>query len=152
MLEAGKNAILPLVVVEEVDPARREELARAYRATTYAAAIPLRLRLGEPNPLVDALLDDLGASRYAFLTAWNPGAKPRSEAENREAQQRLMDALEGRPVFVGAGEADDGSWPPEPSLLVVGLACDEAVELGRRFGQVAIVVGEKGGAPQLVWL
>lgn len=135
-----------------MDAARRGELERAYRSTTYAAAVPLRLRVGEPNPLLDAFLAGLGVSEYAFLTAWNPGSRPASEDANRAAQQRLLARLDGYATFVGAGEADDGSWPPEPSLLVAGLPREKAVELGREFRQAAVVVGRLGGAPELVWL
>ncbi|MHA4899884.1 DUF3293 domain-containing protein [Enterococcus faecium] len=43
-------------------------------------------------------------------------------------------------------------WPPEASLLVLGVPAAEAEELGRRFGQVAVVVGERGGAGRLLWV
>lgn len=137
-----------------MDPKRRADLERAYSATTYAAAVPLRLRLGEPNAMLDAMLAELGVEDWAYLTAWNPGARERPEAENRAAMERLAAALRERGLqwHVGAGEADDGSWPPEPSLFVPGLARDDAVVLGRAFGQVAIVVGRRGRAPELVWL
>jgi hypothetical protein len=44
----------------------------------------------------------------------------------------------------------DLEWPPEQSLLVVGLSAYDAREIGRRHGQIAIVVGEAGGEARLL--
>lgn len=137
-----------------MNPARRAELENAYHATTYAAAVPLRLRIGVPNAMLDALLGELGVEHFAYLTAWNPRSRERSEAENRAAQEELTQRVRdmGLQVFVGAGEADDGSWPPEPSLFVPSLTREDAMALAREFGQSAIVAGRRGRAPELVWL
>lgn len=135
-----------------MDPARRASLTKAYHQTTYAAAIQLRLRIGERNVLLDAFLEDRGALELAYLSAYNPHSRTASDEENRAAQRRLLDRLMGYETYVGAGEADDGSWPPEPSVLVVGLPREEAIALGREFEQTAIVVARKGETPELVWL
>ncbi|GIS62390.1 MAG: hypothetical protein CM1200mP2_46150 [Planctomycetaceae bacterium] len=41
-------------------------------------------------------------------------------------------------------------WEPEISLLVLGIERDDAVAIGRRFDQVAIVCGRTGGVAELV--
>mgnify|MGYP001765443970 CR=1 FL=1 len=43
----------------------------------------------------------------------------------------------------------DGSWR-EPSVLVRGIARAKAVQLGRKYGQNAIVFVPRGGAAELV--
>jgi hypothetical protein len=53
-------------------------------------------------------------------------------------------------MFLGEGIGDDGAWPPEPSILVLGIEREAAVQLGRLFGQRAIVCGELGGLATLV--
>ena len=53
-------------------------------------------------------------------------------------------------MFPGEGIGDDGTWPPERSLLVLGIDHAGAVQLGHRFGQRAIVWGELGGLAALV--
>lgn len=130
-----------------MDAARRAGLERAYRRTTYRAGAR-RLRIGEPVPALDA------HEAWAYLTAWNPGARQRPDAENERAMDALRERLRatGLAFHEGAAESDDGSWPPEPSLLVLGIAPDEAAALGRAFGQVAIVVGRRGGVAELLWL
>jgi hypothetical protein len=36
-------------------------------------------------------------------------------------------------------------------LLVVGIGAQQARRLGRRFRQYAVVLGERGKAPRLLW-
>ena len=42
----------------------------------------------------------------------------------------------------GRGIGKDASWPSEESVLVIGVDRDSALELGRTFGQLAIVYKE----------
>ena len=53
--------------------------------------------------------------------------------------------------YHGEGKGDDGAWPAEPSLLILGVGEDEAAALARRFGQAAFVYGDRGAAARLVW-
>lgn len=43
-------------------------------------------------------------------------------------------------------------WPPEKSLLILEIEREEAHELGRQFGQNAIVYGKSGGTPELLMI
>ena len=52
-------------------------------------------------------------------------------------------------MFLGEGIGDDGTWPLEQGILVLGIEREAAVQLGRRFGQRAIVCGELGGLATL---
>ena len=134
-----------------MDPAERAKLEDAYRRTTYAAGLSIKLRVGEPHPFLDGMLEFRGLDAYAHLTAWNPQGKKLSDAENEERQATLLARLKGRHVVQGVATADDGSWR-EASALVLGIPRDEAVALGREFGQLAILAGRRGGVPELVWL
>ena len=112
------------------------------------------LRIGEPCPELDELLEDEGAEAAAFLTAFNPGSVPRADQENYRALGELMELLDKGPYtcFIGEGSDPEGEWPHEPSFLVVGIPRAEAEALGRRFGQLAIVYARKGEPPELVEL
>jgi hypothetical protein len=113
----------------------------------------LVLRIGEPSPRLDALLDSMGAPCAAFLTAANPRSSKRSPAENAQltaALQKLIDTA-GYPRYDGEGRSPDGEWR-EPSFLIVGIFRENAEALGRLFSQNAIVFIERGQAPTLIFL
>lgn len=115
-----------------------------FRATTYRAP-PWSLPIGAPCP-------DVGADCWAFVTSWNPDGVQRDDAANGRDWSLLHAELDagGWRWQVGEGVGDDGTWSPEPSVLVLGMTEAEAVSLGRRWRQVAVVVGERGGVVRLV--
>ena len=132
------------------------KLRAAYEATHYVvfAEPELVIRIGEPNPDLDALMESAEASTAAFLTAANPDGELQSDAENRAALAELRKAelLAGLGIFEGEGRDPLGKWPAEPSLLVTGISRDDAVFIGVSHAQNAIVFVEKGRAPELVVL
>ena len=126
-------------------------LKPAYEATDYRVGDRFTIRCGERSPPLEALLADSGHDTWAFITAWNPGSTALDTAENRRRMTDLAGriALLGLPMLEGEGVGTGGDWPSEPSLLVLGIGESEAVELGRAFGQVAIVVGRLGEPARL---
>jgi hypothetical protein len=129
------------------------KLVEAYRKAEYAVPPDIVLRVGEPNARLDALLDEMRAASAAFVTAANPGSRPRSKEENAAALAELDRevAATGCDSCPAEGRGPDGAWS-EPSRLVLGIERAAAEALGRRFGQNAIVFVEKGRAPELVLL
>jgi hypothetical protein len=131
------------------------DLTEAYENADYVvfAEPEFVLKIGEPSARLDALLDEEGATSAAFVTAANPGSRKKSAAQNAGALAALdqLVAAAGYPWRAGEGREPDGSWV-EPSRLVIGIYRDNAVALGRLFGQNAIVFVEKGAAPELVVL
>jgi hypothetical protein len=128
----------------------------AYRATTYAVRDGphrLAIRIGERCAALDALLAALGLDEWAYLTAHNPGGQRADAEANAAAQARLEAevAASGRPWLRGTSLGDGGDWPPEPSLLVLGLARHEALALARHHRQEALVTGRCGAAAELVF-
>ena len=131
-------------------------LRQAYENADYAVFFEpeLVLRIGERSERLERLMEFMRVPSAAFITAWNPGSRPRPEAENSaaaEALEGLVDAA-GYPRYRGEGRDPEGRSPPEPSLLVLGIYRDNAEALGRLFGQSAIVLVERGRAPELVFL
>jgi hypothetical protein len=80
------------------------------------------------------------------ITAWNPGAQVCARVDNDRAHAELLADVESIPArwLAACGRSPDGSWS-EPSLCIVGLGRERALELGRRYGQLAIFeVGAAG--------
>jgi hypothetical protein len=81
------------------------ELLAAYSAALYVVFgdPELVIRIGEPNPDLDALLEADGAVRAAYVTAANPKGKRRSDAENAIACDFLKNALKQEQLRFRAG-------------------------------------------------
>jgi hypothetical protein len=56
----------------------------------------------------------------------------------------------GFEIFDGAGEPCDASWPPEESVLILGIPEATAVQFGQKYGQRAIVAGEYAACARLL--
>jgi osmoprotectant transport system ATP-binding protein len=132
-------------------------LEAAYLSTDYcvddAPDGPFAIRIGESCVEMAKLVKD-GEFNWAFLTACNPGSTRLSEAENPERMNELESIVQKRGwrYFHGRGVGRIGDWPAEPSLLIIGIQEVDAIELGRRFGQNAIVAGWADAFGRLVWI
>ena len=93
--------------------------------------------VGRRSGSIDALLAAHGARSGVFVTAWNPGSRTQDEAANRAANARLQAELAPWRHLPHEG-VGDGGWREE-GFFVLDLPEGTAVELARRFGQVAIV-------------
>jgi hypothetical protein len=136
------------------DPA----LEAAYQATNYRVEDgplgPFVIRVGESSAEADRLLEVHHQTEWAFVTACNPGSRRLAPDENarRIAELEAVCLYYGWRHYLGAGVGRDGTWPPEPSFLVVGMSEADAVEVARHFGQNAIVAGRSGEPARLVWV
>ncbi len=130
------------------------ELFDAYRTTDFRVFNnpPFVLRVGELSKDILLLFKREQFSSAAFLTAWNPHSKSTSKHINEANQARLIQKLETAGILFLEGIGIDplGAWPGEPSILALGVARKEAVQLGKTFGQNAIIWVGKEGVPELV--
>lgn len=127
-------------------PPDDRELWLAYKSTIFCATVDgvaLCIRPGRRHSTLDCVLATRGVTTWAFVTAWNPGSQPLHPEENPAHQNRLETDVRnlGFEMFSGVGEPLDSEWPPERSLLILGISPD-AIALGHSYGQVAIVVGK----------
>jgi len=132
-----------------------DELVRAYLATKYCASTlrgEISILIGDQHPALDSLLEEHGASEWAFITAWNPYSEEIDPAENAARHKALTQKVSelGYLAYEGAGIPDDTDWQPEASLLILGIDATAAVELGKKFGQNAIVLGEIAQPAELI--
>lgn len=110
---------------------------------------------------LEARRSSLGCSPVEHAAAgasWNTtlggGAESQTPVANAERQRRPGDELAalGFAHFPGEGRGEDPSWPAEASFLVLGVGRQEASDLGRKYGQNAIVWVGSDGLPELVLL
>lgn len=136
---------------------RRALLLAAYSRTTYTAELgdgeTLALRIGESNHRLDRLLEAHGTDCWAYVSACNPQSVAQSMDMNAELHRQLVACVDRRGFswYAGKGEPDEPGWLPEASVLILGIDAQDALVLGRRFQQAAIVCGALGGSARLVW-
>ena len=107
----------------------------------FAKAI-VRLDLAEgPRTLRPKDSGDIGQFPYKqpvhIITAYNPAGLETNEAENEDRHRALAAALQHQTWVPSVGSAPDGSFA-EPGCAVLDLGVDDALRLGREFGQRAI--------------
>ena len=136
-----------------------DDLVSAYRKTCYhAPQTPvgrIECLVDTPNPALDALLAESGASSAGFITADNPFGLvlPASKNRNRHLELTELVQLNGWTHYPGlGGDADQADWPAEQSLLVIGISRHELTGLGLYFQQNAVVYAERGRAGELLLL
>ncbi len=133
------------------------DLIASYRAADYRAgpdSAAITLRIDQYSESLAQLLAASGRQCAVFITACNPGSQPQSLAANRAADARLREELNRHTdqIIEGTGSDPSGTWPPEPSLLALGVDLTTAQVLGRQFGQNAVVWAGADAIPRLMLL
>jgi hypothetical protein len=127
-----------------------ETLLAAYRATTYRVRLArggwAAIRINAPLPW--ELLDLVGKRCWSVLTAWNPHSEPRSHADNRDAQHRLLGELKACCEAIVAAEGVGSPWR-EASLFAIGPDTATIDTYARCYRQNAYVYGEATGPAML---
>lgn len=121
-----------------------QELLAAYRATEYWVGTgpdPFCLYIGQHSAPFAPLLDDSGCGCAVVISAHNPFGKPRAIDAIAESHERLRRALDNQSTVLieGVGRDTARLWPEEKSFLAIGLPLEAARQMGKRFGQNAIV-------------
>lgn len=129
------------------------QLLRDYRASIYACQI-YRLRPGHINVPFEKSIAARGHSSYAFLTAYNPYSDVSTPLHINLARAQVLRSVvkkRGYPTLPAAGIDPSGEWPEEVGLMLFDVSLQEALELGAGFGQHAILYGEVGAEPAILW-
>jgi hypothetical protein len=132
-------------------------LEAAFRATIYRVDTPegsFDLRIGVTNPVFEDYLRAQGVCCWGVITACNPGAVRLSNEENRLRLAELHDSLgrSGWPFFEACNLAADGVWPAEPGYFIHQIDQGRLCALAARFSQLAVLWGETGAPPRLLWV
>ena len=129
---------------------------RATYATTYWVDLPnrsIQFELEKNNAELDGLLKMHGQRQWAFLTAYNPHAQPNDALENQQHLKQLIEDVQqqGLTFLPGRDVSDDKNLAPEACLLIFGISADRAQQLGKRYGQAAVIVGELDHPARLLY-
>lgn len=132
-------------------------LDAAFRATVYrveTSAGRFDLKIGVADAAFDDYLRTEGVDRWGILTACNPGASRLPDEENLFRQNRLCDRLKelGWRFLAACNLDPEGDWPPEPGCCVLQVDPTLLCELAGDFSQLAVISGEVGLSPCLLWV
>jgi hypothetical protein len=129
-------------------------LITAYRAAEYTVHdgdATLRLRIDRRDAALARLLERHQATCAAIVTACNPEGEKLTDVENAERHRTLLARLAraGLAWLPARGDDPDGDYPGEISVLIMGIARENALALGREFVQNAIVWIDADAVPHL---
>ena len=133
------------------------DLIASYRAADYRAgygSAAISLRIDQYSESLSQLLAASGQQCAVFITACNPGSQSCGFEVNQAAHARLRAELRRHTdqIIEGTGSDPSGAWPPEQSLLALGVDLATAQALGRQFGQNAAVWAGADAIPRLILL
>jgi hypothetical protein len=133
------------------------ELRLAHLTTNYVVKDGRRdvaIRPGTRNRDVDRLLSKLKALTANFVTACNPHSCVFSQSVNQQRQLLLKKQLyrRGLQFLDGEGRGEIGNWPPEQSVLVLGVTREDSKAIGRSWRQNAIIFVRLGWKTELLML
>ena len=140
----NKMSSLPLSLIE------------AYNLTNYyvLATQKFTLKVGQKSEDLIALYKKLGVNTATFITAFNPYSQTLNFEENKRRNEVLKIELEdiAWAVVEGYGQDPEGLWEKEDSFLAFGITKEEAIKLGNKFEQNAILWCDADFTPQLILL
>lgn len=121
------------------------ELAAAYARARYAVVLDgdaLELHVGERAVDLEAYWP---ATRYGFITAWNPRSVPQSDSANETANAALVARLEAMGFRRHRAHAFDprGQWR-EAGWVVENIDAALLDMLAREFGQAGVLAWASG--------
>lgn len=148
------------MTTEEPSQPPQEEfhaLAAAYKKTLYAVQIggeTVNIRVGNHTPSITALLQKYQQTTWALITAHNPHSQLTDTAQNTRQTLALEKAIQqlARPYLSAVNIDPQGNWPDENSFFIIGINQTQAITLGQRFHQNAILFGTLTTQPHLIWL
>ena len=130
-----------------------KELLQGYEATCYSIINPkIDIYLKKENAELNSFLKEYNFTSWCFITAWNPFSKAFSIKENKVLNLLLEADLNNYQIFPAEGKDTLGDWPPEISFFVGDISREQAIFLGKKYEQNAIVFGIVGVMAELIVL
>jgi hypothetical protein len=129
------------------------DLLEAYKNTKYTVfQNDLVIEINKLNNKLNELLNKYNSTEWAFITAFNPYSNVLNIDENIKRHYELQRLTDRYITFEGHGVGEDPSWEPELSLLIIGITKEDAMSIGNKFEQNAIIIGKINSIPELLIL
>ena len=129
------------------------KLLEAYKATCYEIIQPkIAIYIEKENEALQTFLKENEIINWCFITAWNPYSNALSQEENSSLNESLRLDLKDYKILEAQGKDTIGNWPPEPSFFVANISEDQAIALGKKYQQNAIVYGTINETARLITL
>ena len=108
---------------------------------------------GSKSPSIDQLFDEYKVECAAIITPYNPKSMQLCGVENEERMHKFKKQLSklALPYFDTISSDKQGGWL-EAGTLVMGIDLKSSKQLGREYGQNAIIYLESKCAPKVIWL
>ncbi len=135
-------------------PNTDQHTLQAYLNSTYITKKPdLTIKIGEANQSLNLFLFDNNSFFWTFISASNPYSTVLSDDENELLYNDLIENVKTMKLRYceGLGIPSDDQWKAEKSLLILDISKKEAIELGKKYNQNAIIFGKLNQAPELVF-
>lgn len=147
-----------MTAADPIGPAQNDHLDIAYRRTLYCictADTEIVLRVDHYDPLAENRLLSLCPFRHwSILTPFNPGSRLMTPTENSERLEELVARLnrQHQRWLPTVNRDPEGRWPDETGTFLCNPPPQLTESLGHQFGQFAVLRGQIGQAPHLIWL
>ena len=130
-----------------------KELLLGYEATCYSVVNPkIDIYLKKVNAELNSFLKEHNFTSWCFITAWNPFSIALSLEKNNELNALLEADLKEYNIYPAEGKDTLGDWSPEISFFVGNISREQAIFLGEKYEQNAIVFGTVDELPELIIL
>lgn len=137
------------------DESMRDQLSEIYSQAEYRilAQPSFSVAIGCVSIPLHTLHKQCKVSCSAIITACNPLGQKVPKAQNKRAQQALRKDLlaVGFETIDTEGRDPNANWPVEPGYLIMDCSESQAVVIGIKFHQNAVVVIGENSVPTLVW-
>lgn len=148
---------LAILTIDTSNSVIDKKLIVSYSRTQYWVSIgceKVMVCIDHYSEQVKSLLTQSEVSCAAIVTAYNPCSQLNNENENRLANELLRNFLvRNHYRFLESLNVDPTQiWPPEKSFFVFDLGLHAAQNIGRQFGQNAIVWVDQGATARLILL
>lgn len=137
---------------------KNDFLHQAYLATQYIVFVEgaeqYSLSIGVVNTEFEEWCVVNNIRSWAFITAYNPYSAELTKTENQGRNRKFEEYLitKGYTFHHGEGKPNNKDWESEMSFFIHNISEEEAIALGERYQQNAIVIGHKGRPAALKWL